>query len=326
MASKFYTLLESIIDGINGSAKTINGVGPNTAGEVTVKEPINLLDNSDFRDPVNQQGLTEYVGVNIPIVDRWNTDDTSRSYAIEPTVALFEGVGLRCNYESSTSMELRSGLVYQIVNKSRLTGKTNFTLAAKIFVEGVERVMVKSGDISEGNIYLSVNELGLMNFEEMDDSSGNYKFEVMAGSTIPDAKIVWAALYEGAYTEDTLPEYKTKDRLAELAECYRYYRVFNFTNYIAAGLSTSELYFNVDLGGIPMRSQPTVTMVTKPTTVYVEGASASWSVTDSTIELRDYADGDTVLGVYCKSSATATNAKLRAVRVNNVGFIFDARQ
>ena len=161
---------------------------------------------------------------------------------------------------------------------------------------------------------------------ELEDDSGNYEFTVSAYRYgLWNAAIVWAALYEGVYTEDTLPEFRTKDRLTELAECYRYYRVFNFTNYIGAGLSTSEIYFNVDLGGIPMRSQPTVTMVTKPTTVYVEGASASWSVTDSTVALRDYADGDTVLGVYCKSSATVTNAKLRAVRVNNVGFIFDAR-
>ena len=324
MASKFYTLLESIIDRINGSAKSINGFTPNAAGEVTIKEPVNLLDNSDFRDPVNQQGLTEYVGVNIPIIDRWNTDDTSRTYITEPTVTLFEGVGLRCNYESSTSLELRSGFIRQVIDKSKINGKTQFTAAAMVFVNNEYILILDSGDLSRGNLSFVRSGIGMMTVGKLDDSE-DYEFKVMAGDTSTDAVIVWAALYEGEYTEDTLPEYKPKDRLIELAECYRYYRVFNFTNYIGAGLSTSEIYFNVDLGGIPMRSQPTVTMTTLPTTVYVEGATGSWVIDESTVALQNYTDGDTVLGVYSKSTKTATYVNKRATRVDQIGFIFDAR-
>ena len=35
-------------------------------------------------------------------------------------------------------------------------------------------------------------------------------------------RIVWAALYEGAYTADALPAYQPKGYAAELAECQRY--------------------------------------------------------------------------------------------------------
>lgn len=331
MASKFYNLLESMIDKINVSVKSVNGVLPNVNGDVIIKEPINLLDNSDFRDPINQPGLTEYVGVDIPTIDRWNTDDTSRTYITEPTVTLFEGVGLKCNYESDTSLELRSGLVYQIVDKNRISGKEDyFTLAAKVIVGDQTYVLIKYGTIVNGTLrinYISPLDTtyGILTLEELDDDSGNLKFTVMAGTTNPDAYVAWAALYEGKYTADTLPEYKPKDRLIELAECYRYYRVFNFTNYIGAGLSTSEIYFNVDLGGIPMRSQPTVTMTTLPTTVYVEGATGSWVIDESTVALQNYTDGDTVLGVYSKSTKTATYVNKRATRVDQIGLIFDAR-
>lgn len=37
------------------------------------------------------------------------------------------------------------------------------------------------------------------------------------------ANLYWAALYEGAYTEETLPPYVPKGYATELAECQRYY-------------------------------------------------------------------------------------------------------
>ena len=75
---------------------------------------------------------------------------------------------------------------------------------------------------------------------------------VMSGSIT----IAWAALYEGAYTADTLPAYVPKGYSAELAECQRYYR---------------EVYrvFGKDLGNVtreaiilnpPMRIPPTSTV------------------------------------------------------------------
>lgn len=41
-----------------------------------------------------------------------------------------------------------------------------------------------------------------------------------------DVVLKWAALYEGAYTADTLPPYVPKGYAAELAECQRYYHLY----------------------------------------------------------------------------------------------------
>ena len=41
---------------------------------------------------------------------------------------------------------------------------------------------------------------------------------------IGSSGLLWAALYEGAYTADTLPAYVYKGYAAELAECQRYFQ------------------------------------------------------------------------------------------------------
>lgn len=310
MASKFYNLLESMIDQINRSAKSINGFTPNAAGEVTIKEPVNLLDNSDFRDPVNQQGLTEYTntGGNVQTIDRWKINSENGNVVF----TVVKNTGVTCMVDNS-------GVSFcQVVSASEIIKSKVYTFAVMAQALGEYHIICASGRLSDGSISFNSDYGRIM--LTYDSSTDSYIANISG-----TAAYVWAALYEGEYTEDTLPEYKPKDRLAELAECYRYYRVFNFTNYIGAGLSTSEIYFNVDLGGIPMRSQPTVTMSTLPTTVYVEGATGSWVIDESTVALQNYTDGDTVLGVYSKSTKTATYVNKRATRVDQIGFIFDAR-
>ena len=69
----------------------------------------------------------------------------------------------------------------------------------------------------------------------------------------------WAALYEGAYTTETLPPYVPKQYAVELAECQRYYRRFEHTSNMticpAIAYSTSSL-----LGTLPFgfRVKPTI--------------------------------------------------------------------
>ena len=43
---------------------------------------------------------------------------------------------------------------------------------------------------------------------------------------INSGNYLWAALYEGEYTAETLPEYQPKGYGAELAECQRYFQRF----------------------------------------------------------------------------------------------------
>ena len=63
-------------------------------------------------------------------------------------------------------------------------------------------------------------------------------------------RTIWAALYEGEYTAETLPEYQPKGYGAELAECQRYYQIRSANN-IAA----------VDMRPTMRLSSPTITSV-----------------------------------------------------------------
>ena len=71
--------------------------------------------------------------------------------------------------------------------------------------------------------------------------------------------IKWAALYEGAYTAETLPEYNPKGYAAELAECKRYfvkYEDVRLIPFVFDGMTLRHYRLNHD---IPMRVEyPTI--------------------------------------------------------------------
>lgn len=81
--------------------------------------------------------------------------------------------------------------------------------------------------------------------------------------------IKWAALYEGAYTADTLPEYVYKGYAAELAECQRYYIK------IAAQPVSGWCY---NWGRVTMFVPLPVTMRTASPTVNLTSASSNYYI------------------------------------------------
>ena len=96
---------------------------------------------------------------------------------------------------------------------------------------------------SDGSIY--VNNL-------YRNSSGDMVCSISSAGTY-----IWAALYEGSYTAETLPPYIPKGYAAEFAECRRYYKRFTSPNdaIICAGYvtnSTKCIYINA-LDNYPMR-------------------------------------------------------------------------
>ena len=152
----------------------------------------NLLDNSDFRNPVNQRGQTSYTGVaNAPVytIDRW-------LFSWQGGAVLTVGDG----YIQHNGYKLQ-----QYFEKSLDANKT-YT-AALCLTDGT--IYVYSGKPSDG-------------FGSWDNTiwvSSSY-FRIEKGMAQP---IKWAALYEGAYDASTLPAYVPKGYAAELAECQRYY-------------------------------------------------------------------------------------------------------
>lgn len=74
--------------------------------------------------------------------------------------------------------------------------------------------------------------------------------------------IAWAALYEGTYTADTVPDYRPKGYAAELTECMRYYQ--SHQDLWLPGTCFGGAFSTRFPLSIPMRLSPTVTIQGNP--------------------------------------------------------------
>ncbi len=150
----------------------------------------NLLDNSDFRNPVNQRGASSYTG-NVYTIDRWALwwDDTTNGT-------------LTINDDGITVTK------WLFQNLENVDPDKEYTFAVST-ANGLHVVSGKpSESATDGVISLIVNGYVQVNVNN-------------------PGKMYWAALYEGEYTADTLPAYVPKGYAAELAECQRYYLRLN---------------------------------------------------------------------------------------------------
>ena len=200
-------------------------------------QPRNLLDNSDFRNPVNQRGQTDYTN-NGYTIDRWE---------------LYSGaVGV-----SSLGYITTSGQMYQ---KIAVPTDKVYTFAIEndagiALVTGIPANGIHSATL--GNVLIKLATI-----------SGYVEVVIEPSEGHNVAGAYWAALYEGSYTADTLPPYVPKGYTAELAECMRYYyRLQNGTNFIFRLRNQHETnnYAAFDICPcitfpVPMRIVPTVSI------------------------------------------------------------------
>ena len=145
-------------------------------------QPRNLLDNSDFRNPVNQRGQTTYnaEGYTIDQYSIWSVNGDASLTLVEGGIVFNPGSG--------------GGTFTQKLPLGLLDSAKTYTLA----------VHKSSGETEVRTGCVTFNHNG----------NGDLV-------TISDVQetIVWAALYEGSYTADTLPPYVPKGYAAELAAC-----------------------------------------------------------------------------------------------------------
>lgn len=223
----------------------------------------NLLDNSDFRNPVNQRGATSYSGGGTAYsIDRW------RLWTTATTLTINEG------YIANTES-------FMVQNLENVDTSKTYTLAG-CTADGVIHTLQGKFD---GNNYV-------------DDY-----LRFVGGSLTVGLKPnswVWAALYEGSYTADTLPPYIPKGYGAELAECQRYYYKTVASNWdgsvcVAIGSSAfAPLYINLP---VPMRITPTVTHNVTSCDVFGTG-TVSASITNASVDRWKYACMATVSSDY----------------------------
>lgn len=210
-----------------------------TNEQVRKAAPRNLLDNSDFRNPVNQRGQTNYTAAGY-MIDRWRGDS--------------------------------SGTLFSEIVDSGLTLVNNDPTINRALIQTFEKGTFENGktytgyiELSDGTIYVGSGKATTNNVNLTSNSNDVY-FQFIIASSNCQAKIVVAhgvtvtikhvALYEGEYTTETLPEYQPKGYEAELAECHRYFRYMLLVG--LAGVFVSETNFRVVLPDVRMRVVPTL--------------------------------------------------------------------
>lgn len=209
---------------------TINGgdviVTVNNAEMLGGKPPeaysaVNLLDNAYFKrksEIVNQRGKTtyEYGNADKYMFDRWSG---------VPGMKVEDGYVTVWNQNASTIYNL-----YQNFEVGTFDPNKTYT-AAVMLRDGT--LHVGSGKPKTGaNQTVIVAGAFSVSFGYNRNGVDDFCIGVNPGSSFDMA---WAVLYEGEYTEETLPPCAPKGYAAELMECQRYYWRIDFS---WAGLTT----------------------------------------------------------------------------------------
>lgn len=222
--------------------KTLNGYGFDSAklgGKAPeyYTNPRNLLDNSDFRNPVNQRGNGDVNTQGDYPIDRWMFDENGSGCS----------AGYDANYKYlyivNNATDGSWGSLYHNVPSEKLNAGT-YTICFHEKLIGPINMLVIADDtvtVLENAIH-EPDENGLIITQFTISSRPSNKLLIAMYATQGNTVAFdWAALYEGSYTAETLPPYVPKGYAAELAECRRYFRRYTAkdASLILSGLVTS---------------------------------------------------------------------------------------
>lgn len=229
-----YTL--AIIDEVAAVARTASG------GSASTSAARNLLDNSDFANAVNQRGESIYSTSGKYTFDRW-------LMAADVGGMVNVGDGYIALYASSGYVDIE-----QIFERAdRMTGKA-YTLA--VMANGAnEPYLLNFTFGTYASVSFADGQIILYHY-----NSDRVIIRV-ANAGASWVGFTWAALYEGTYTADTLPEYIPKGYAAERAECLRYYEAL-YGAFVV--MSNGKTLTSVQ-GYSPKRIAPTVSISTGDT-------------------------------------------------------------
>lgn len=292
---------------INMNGQPLSGLNAPTANDhaanmgyvneqVKKAAPRNLLDNSDFTNPVNQRGAASY-NANSYGIDRW------KSLTGPATLTVNEGyITIAANGDTQARFRqhllpgmLKSGKIYTIAIK---TADGNI-ICAKGTVGDMETVAQANVDFGY---------IGLFN----NTANGETIFQIYL-NVGASADIVWAALYEGEYTIETLPEYQSKGYAVELLACQRYFVRYgnaNENNHIGWAQAATTTVANAVLAlSQPMKiSKPTITV--SGTLVLRNGVT---DITVTSVAANSFASGP--FGYMAMNAEGMTSGTTFAVRL-----------
>ena len=176
-------------------------------------QPRNLLDNSDFRNPVNQREVSSVTTTGYTI-DRWFLQNTGDGISISDDGVTFNATNSLIVFLQKINKEIRKVLIGKTITVAATDSSGNVGIVTCVvpnFGEGVDSAQNSIGDTGlKVNIYT----------RSTDDT---LHIRLLSDSILSPVTIVNIALYEGSYTAEILPPYVPKGYAAELAECQRYY-------------------------------------------------------------------------------------------------------
>lgn len=216
--------------------------GMHRDGKSLTPAPRNLLDNSDFSNPVAQAGLNGLHGSTKYVCDRWvgHADVTAAQQA--------GGITLKTNQQYAyihQRLNLQIGKTYTLVLRAN-----NISSAHRIAVyNGALGAFVKddfgSAETLIATFTAAYDTMAMLYYPGYSSAGGS-------------SLLKWAALYEGSYTAETLPEYVPKGYGSELAECQRYYYKASYQYAVTPYyFATTERYYSITFP-VTMRIAPSV--------------------------------------------------------------------
>lgn len=192
-------VINANMDKIDAAYKKVDAVKLNGKDAKYYTQPRNLLDNSDFKNAINQRGKTSETAEGAYLIDRWMVQTNNNGSSVSVSSA---GITL-------TPATGFCGIHQRLLNYSQMIGK-QCTLAVYIGGECACATFA-IGSFPQGATLLGVRVYSIDYFHVL--------IRVEDGVERIIEKV---ALYEGEYTAETLPPYLPKEYAVEMAECLRY--------------------------------------------------------------------------------------------------------
>ena len=216
-------------------------------------QPQNLLDNSNFSNPVNSRGKNTYSDEgNEYTIDRWKTKYKSNISIENGYINIFGRFGLNQYIQNP-----KDG-IYTFAARVRINSSK---YGPVIYVDensGSSNDLFLDANIGEWKTYILQHD-----FSSTTSETITFAFSLRGGDTTASISVEWAAMYKGAYDASTLPAYQPKGYAAELAECQRYYQIIpEQTSCAFSTTAQSNKYFSSSINFPQMRITPTVSLKT----------------------------------------------------------------
>lgn len=234
----------------------INAAKAEQIKQLRETNPYNLLDNSNFVNPVTQLPMNSWHGSGNYAIDRWKlTSGATVSQAAD-------GLKIVSDKTNWTAGIIQRIEVKRFSDVMTFAVRGVFPVACRLFV------YIGNGTVNFGYAYFQGDTaertlvLKMTKPEGLTDDVVNVHISPDTDSTGTAAIVRWAAIYDGEYTVETLPPYVPKGYAVELAECKRYFQTVLTNMQTFLGYCANRIAFCF----IPlqkMRVKPTVSATGK---------------------------------------------------------------